>query len=379
MTRFLCAAVVVLTVAMGVGRFAYTPLLPLMQTQAGLSHAMAGFVASANLAGYLVGALAATSSFFHARRLQTVRAALAGIVLSTAVMAIPSQPLWLTARFVTGAGSGLAFVLGSSIVLDRAVRERRPDWIAIFYSGVGFGIVLSAIFVPVFGDAGGWRAGWLGMAAISAALCALTLPWLSDVAPVAAASDRANASRAYPALYWWLVAAYGGNGMGYIIPATFMVAMIASTPGLAQFATLSWIVVGLVAMPSTMFWNRAGMAVGRARALVIALIVMGAGALAPIVAPNALGVAIAATTLGGTFLGVTALANALSHELQPHHSQVGIGRITTSFGLGQIIGPAVAGSLVAASGNYGSALVLAAAVLAVSAAVMWCGTLARGY
>lgn len=363
-----------MTVAMGVGRFAYTPLLPLMQTQAGLTHAMAGFVASANLAGYLAGVLAATGSVFRTRRLQTVRAALACVVISTAAMAIPSQPLWMLARFATGVGSGLAFVLGSSIVLDRAVRERHPEWIGVFYSGVGLGIVLSAIFVPIFGNAGGWRAGWLGIAGISALLFAITLPWLSDPLPAAATAGAGDASRPYPPLFWWLVAAYGGEGMGYIIPATFIVAMIAATPGLMRFATASWIVVGVVAMPSTVLWNRVGMLIGRERALVVALLVMGAGTIAPIVFANAAGVAIAAATLGGTFLGVTALANALSHELQPHHSQVGIGRLTTSFGVGQIVGPAVAGALVTESGSYTSALLLAAGAVVLSAAAMTVGT-----
>src|SRR5579883_846785 len=165
---------------MRVGRFAYTPVLPMMQTAAGLSHAMAGFIASSNLAGYLVGALWATAPQFRTRRLETVRIALIVVVVTTALMAIASLPLWMVARFATGVASGLAFVLGSSIVLDRAMLERRPDWIAVFYCGVGLGIVLSAVAVPFFGQQGGWRAEWLGMAALAAALSALTLAWLED-------------------------------------------------------------------------------------------------------------------------------------------------------------------------------------------------------
>jgi MFS family permease len=104
---------------------------------------------------------------------------------------------------------------------------------------------------------------------------------------------------------------------------------------------------------------------------------MAAGAVAPIFAPNAFGVAIAAASLGGTFIGVTALANALGHELQPQQSQVAIGRLTTVFGIGQIIGPAAAGTLVTARGDYHPALVLAAGVLALSAGVMLAGSLKR--
>ena len=374
--RYLLAAVVVLTVAMGVGRFAYTPLLPLMQKEAGLSHAMGGFVASSNLAGYLLGALSATAPVFHGKRLLAVRAALVAVAITTALMAFPSAEVWLAARFATGVASGLAFVLGSSIILDRALAERKPQAIAIFYSGVGLGIVLSAIAVPLLARAGGWQTGWLGMAAIAAVLCS-SLVWLDD-RQRPQDTGEGQPSSSYPALYWWLLAAYTGNGMGYIIPATFIVAMIAATPALMRYADASWIVVGLVAMPSAVFWNRIGLRIGRDRALATALAVMGAGAVAPIVAPNALGVAVAAVTLGGTFLGVTALANALGHELAPYQSQVAIGRLTTSFGVGQIIGPAVGGALLAATESYAPALIVAAAVLGVSAIVMVCGSLTAG-
>jgi predicted MFS family arabinose efflux permease len=345
-----------------------------MQNEAGLSHEMAGFVASSNMAGYLLGALAATAPVFRSRRLATVRGALIIVILTTAVMAVPSPLLWLLARFATGVASGFSLVLGSSIVLDRALRERRPDWIAIFYSGVGLGIVVSAVAIPLFASHRGWQAGWVGIGLISAIVCAITLPWFSDDRVYDGAHRGMQTDGRFPRLFWWLLTAYGGEGMGYIIPATFMVAMVAATPGVAAYATWSWIVVGLVAMPSTVLWNRAGLAIGRAKALAISLAVMGAGVVAPIAAPNVLGVVVAAVTLGGTFMGATALANALGHQLSPRHSQIAIGRLTTSFGVGQIAGPAVAGALVGATGSYTAALVVAGAVLCASAAIMFCGS-----
>lgn len=366
---------VVLAVAMGVGRFAYTPLLPLMLRSAGLSHAMAGIVASSNLAGYLAGAFAASSSVFRAKRVWGVWIAIAVVVITTAIMVLPSETVWLFARFATGVASGFAFVLASSIVLDRAVRERRPDWVAIFYSGVGAGIVLTAIAVPPLGALGGWRTGWLGLAAISAILCALTFPWLSDRDHAVTPHAEDPEGSVNPKLFVWLLLAYGGEGLGYIIPATFMVAMIAATSALAPFAAASWIVVGIVAIPSTMIWNRLGIAMGRDRALALALVVLGVGAIAPILAPNAFGVIVAAATLGGTFLGITALANALGRQLFPHHSHVAIGRLTAAFGIGQIIGPAVAGIVVADTGSYAPALVIAASASCASAVVILAGSL----
>jgi predicted MFS family arabinose efflux permease len=364
-----------MAVAQGIGRFAYTPLLPLMQNGAGLSAAMGGFIASANLAGYLIGALAATAPGFRCIRVRTVRITLACVVVTTGVMVVPSYALWMAARLATGIASGFAFVLGSSIVLDRAARERRPDWVAISYSGVGLGIALSAIAVPVFGAHGGWQAAWLGMAALGAAACAMTLPWLFDDGGGTPSRRDGNTRGPFPRLYWWLLAAYGAQGIGYIIPATFLVAMIAVTPGLTPYAAASWIVVGVVAMPSTVVWSRIGAALGKDKALVIALTVLMIGTVAPLAAPNALGVALAAIALGGSFMGATALANALGHQLAPHRSHVAIGRLTTVFGIGQIIGPAVAGALIGATGSYRLPLIVAGAVLGASALVMACGSL----
>jgi predicted MFS family arabinose efflux permease len=362
-------------VAMGVGRFAYTPLLPLMEHGAGLSYQMAGLIASSNLAGYLVGAIFASGARFRARRLQAAWWAIAVVIVTTALVAVTPQAAWTVIRFITGVASGFAFVLGSSILLDRAAREGRPDWIAIFYGGVGAGIALTAIAVPPLGAWGGWRAGWLGLALISFAICCVTMPWLTDSANAEIASDEQEGSNLDPRLFAWLFAAYSAQGMGYVIPATFMVAMIASSPSIAGFASASWIVVGLVAIPSTIIWNRLGIAFGRDVALVLALLVMAIGAIAPVGAPNAFGVIVAAATLGGTFLGVVALTTGLARALQPHQSHIAIGRLTAGFGVGQILGPAVAGILIADSGSYTTALVVASSVLFLSALLMACGAI----
>jgi len=364
-----------MAVAMGVGRFAYTPLLPLLEHGAGLSNQMAGLIASSNLAGYLVGAFSASNPYFRTHRLLGARWAIATVIVTTALIAFTPVSTWIVVRFVTGVASGFAFVLASSIVLDRAAHERRPDWIAIFYGGVGAGIALTAIAVPPLGELGGWRAGWLGLALISTLMCAFTMPWLSDSAHAAIPAAGQQPSRLDPRLFGWLFAAYSAQGMGYVIPATFIVAMIASAPSIARFAAASWIVVGVVAIPSTIIWNRLGLAFGRDVSLVVALVVMAIGAIAPVVAPNAFGVIVAAATLGGTFLGVVALTTALGRALQPEHSHIAIGRLTAGFGVGQILGPAVAGVLIGDSGSYTPALVVASSVLFLAAALMACGAI----
>lgn len=55
--KVLGAGVFSLILTLGVARFAYTPLLPLMQHQTRLGIAAAAWLASINYAGYLSGAL----------------------------------------------------------------------------------------------------------------------------------------------------------------------------------------------------------------------------------------------------------------------------------------------------------------------------------
>jgi MFS family permease len=346
-----------------------------MLKSAGLSNTLAGIIAASNLAGYLAGALCASTAIFRMRRLPPVWCAISLVIVTTALMAMNSEAVWLVARFITGVASGFAFVLASSIILDRAAREGRPDWVALFYSGVGTGIILTAVAVPPLDSIGGWRAGWLGLAAISAALSIATLPWFADHGQVEATYQEGSEAAGDQRLFLCVFAANGATGLAYIIPATFMVAMIAATPALARFAGASWVVVGLFAIPSTFIWSRLGIALGRERALVLALLVLGLGAIAPILVPNAVGVVLAAATLGGTFMGITTLVNALGRELYPHGSHVAIGRLTVAFGIGQIFGPIAAGYLTAQAGNYTPALMLAAGVACTGAAVMFVGSI----
>jgi MFS family permease len=372
-TLLLAAGVATLALAMGFGRFAYTPLLPPMRADAGLTVALAGIVATANLAGYLVGALAASGSWARARRVAIVRWSVVAGVAATGLMGLHSVPVWLAARFAAGVASGLAFVLISSLVLDRAARDGRRQWPAVLYAGVGAGIALSGLLVPPFVSWGGSRGGWLGLCAVSAVIAAIVLPWLHDTAPAPAAGAATAARPAGRSLFWWLFAAYGGEGFGYIIPATFMVANISAAPALARYAGASWVVVGLVAIPSTLLWNAVGLRIGRAPALAVAMLVQAAGAAAPQYAPNAAGAMIAAVTLGATFMGVTALGSALARELYPESSHTAIGALTAIFGIGQAIGPSFAAVLTVRTGTYGGAIVASAVVLAVSGCAMLLG------
>ena len=365
--RFIISGAIALAVAMGVGRFAYTPIIPVMERDAGLGVAGAGALATANLLGYLVGASLAMHPMVYRRRLAFTRWSLAGVVVTTALMAGPS-PLWLALRFVTGICSGLVFVFASSIVLERAAKARAATWAPLFFTGVGFGIAFSGVAVPWFATLGGSRITWAGIAIVSAVALLVTGSWFGEDA--AAKSTGEAVARAEPsphrATFIWLSAVYTAEAFAYIIPATFLVAIITKTPGLSHYAALSWVFVGLAAAFATFAWIPAGTHFGKSRALAIALGVQAVGLAAPVFSPSAFAVIFCAVALGGTFIAIALFANGLGRDIYPRQTNTAVSRLTVLYSVGQIIGPIVATQLALRFGSYDPALLAAAAIAALA-------------
>ncbi len=352
---------------MGVGRFAYSPILPLMERDAGLTLTMAGVLASANLFGYLVGALLGMTPFARRHRLTMVRWGVASVILTTALM-LSSPEFWVALRFITGVSSGFVLIFASSILLDRAAMEGRPAWPPLFFSGIGVGIAFTGLATPPLSWIGGSRASWLGLAIISAGVIAASLRWFTDTAATAQSKSRTISTiQAHVIVearrrgaFAWLLALYALEAFAYIIPATFLVAMATAIPEIARFAALSWIVVGIAAALSTGPWTVLASRIGQARALAVALTLQAIGVAAPAVLPNAVGVTLAAVALGGTFIAITGYCTGLARDMFPERTSMSISRMTVLYSIGQMIGPIVATAFVLRTGSYAPALLCGA-------------------
>jgi predicted MFS family arabinose efflux permease len=368
--RFVASGTLMLAVAMGVGRFAYTPLLPVMERDAGLSVSAAGTLASANLFGYLVGASLAMHPITHHKRLAILRWSIAGVVLTTALMAGP-DPLWLPLRFLTGICSGFVLVFASSIVLERAAHAGQPSWPPLLFSGVGLGIAFSGVAVPALVAYGGSRAAWAGIAFICAVALGVTGRWFTDDAPPATVAETGidDPLPQYRTTFGWLLAVYTAEAFAYVVPATFLVAIVVQTPELSRYAALSWIVVGLTGAFATFPWIRAMARLGKAHALAVALGVQAIGIAAPVISRSPLAVILAAIALGGTFMAITLFAAGLGRDIFPQRTNSAMSRLTVFFSIGQILGPLVATQLALRFNSYDPALLVAAGVAALASAV----------
>jgi predicted MFS family arabinose efflux permease len=367
--RIALGGLVALAAALGIGRFVYTPILPGMAAALHLTKSQAGLIASANFLGYLIGAMAATAPLFGSARRFWL---LTGLVTNAAgllAMAVTTDlALFAIIRFVAGLASGFVMVFGSALVMERLSTGGRSSLSSVYFMGPGAGITFSAALVAILAGCGvAWAGLWLanGLATcIALAVVAWAIP--ADAAGTGgpgAASPPEPLSR--PVIL--LTAAYGLVGFGYVITSTFIVALVRETPSIATWEPYVWIVVGLAALPSAIVWAACARRMGTMRAFAAAAIVEAIGVATSVIWPTLPGIALAAILLGGTFIGLTAMGLVAVRTMMAGDPRRGIGLLTAVFGVGQIIGPLVAGVMHDMTGSFTEVTYMAAASLVVSA------------
>ncbi|WP_406451604.1 YbfB/YjiJ family MFS transporter [Streptomyces sp. NBC_01622] len=381
-----------LAAGMGVGRFVYTPILPLMHAQAGLSTGAGAHLATANYVGYLVGALAGTLSPALARSRAALRGALVLLISTLAAMpATHSTELWLTLRLPAGAASALIFVVAVNSLLGH-LRDHPPHLPGWGFGGVGAGIALSGLLVLALRPVADWRTAWWASAALAVVLAAASWNLRPEVlaAPVSAnhmpsghmstahvSTERMSSphmseaatptvDRRFAALF----VSYTLEGVGYIVAGTFLVAAIAQgSPG--WIGGGAWVLVGLAAVPSSALWARLGRRWSRPGLLLVALVIQAVGVALPALVGGVAAALVSALLFGATFIGVSTLALATGTQLRFPRS---VALLTAGYSVGQILGPLTVAPLL--RHGYRPALLPAALVVlaaAVAAAVLRAG------
>ena len=360
------AAMAALAVAMGIGRFAFTPILPMMQEDFALSVSEGGWLATANYLGYLVGSLSAIG--MRIRPTAAIRAGLLVIGLSTAAMGLEHRfVLWVVLRAAAGIASAWVLIFVSAWTLERLALLGRSDLGGTVYSGVGAGILAagSACLVVMALHAGSADA-WLVLGIVSITVTAAIWPLVktgpsSDAPQAIAPLDLRSPD------FRRLVLCYGAFGFGYIIPATFLPAMakkIVEDPLLFGWA---WPVFGAAAAVSTIFAARLKQAVSHRAVWIGGHLVMALGIVVPLAVPGLSGIMTAALLVGGTFMVVTMAGMEEARRVAGPHARALMAAMTSAFALGQILGPVIVSLLIPSTGGFAPALILAAAVLVLSA------------
>ncbi len=368
------AGAIAMAVAMGFGRFSYTPILPGMMTGLGLTPADAGIIASANFIGYLLGAVAAGYGWAAGRERQIALSALAATAVLLLAMGLTSSLLLFSViRFLAGVASAFAMIFTSSIVLSRGLAAANPHVQAVHFGGVGVGIAISSLMVFLL-PAGGlrvfasWQAGWFGGAVI-ACLGTIIVAALLPEGPAGGKNGEKEKPLVWTRPLVVITLTYGLFGFGYVITATFLVAMArqGTTDHTVEF--LAWLITGLSAAVSVHAWRRTVPRLGMVGVYLAGLLVEAIGLILAVALPSPYAPLIGGLMLGATFIMITAYGLQIGRALAPRSPRKALAFMTAAFGVGQIVGPLVAGWLAETSGSFTAPTLLAAGVLLFCAAL----------
>ena len=364
------AGAIALAIAMGVGRFAFTPMLPLMQADGSATLAQGAWLAFANYLGYLVGALACSVRAPQPRR--AVRVGLVAVAALTLGMAALHQvAAWWLLRFGAGVASAVVLV-GVAASVPAALAERgRSAWSGAVFAGVGSGIVAAGALGWVAGSAA-WppAAGWLALGLLS--LLALPFAWRGMPAGVPAPAASAAGHAPLGGEGWRLVAVYGVFGFGYIVPATFLPAAArAALPDPRVFGAV-WPVFGFAAAASTLLAAFVLRDLAPRRLWAIAQGVMALGVGVTALSSGLAALVVCAVCVGGTFMVATMAGLQEARRLAGPAAPRWIAAMTAAFAAGQLAGP-FAVNLLAGSHDDGMARAsaVAALLLLLGAAALW--------
>ncbi|MFT0532560.1 YbfB/YjiJ family MFS transporter [Castellaniella hirudinis] len=363
------AGLLALAVAMGIGRFAFTPVLPMMQADLGLTLAQGGWLASANYLGYLLGALLVTHlSWTPAQLLQR---GLWLVVLTTAAMGLDTHWAgWLAWRLLAGVASAWVMIGTAALCIARLNALGKAEHSGIVFAGVGCGIMFAglacmgltllgaraasawlwlagAAWVGLLGASTMWRtpehvrAGAAAPAQSSGGQGSAAVDGASATGPDAEPGPPARAGRpAAPPLHWGLILCYGVYGFGYILPATFLPAQARLLIPDPWLFSLAWPVFGLASAASTLVASRLARRFSRPQIWAGAQVMMAVGVLVPALWHSLAAILLAAVCVGSAFMVITMVGlQEAQATVGPAGAKRQIAAMTASFALGQLVGP----------------------------------------
>jgi hypothetical protein len=382
---------------MGIGRFAFTPILPMMLSDRVVDLHGASWLASANYIGYLSGAAALTLQPMLWRRLgwravdppTLVRVGLVATGVLTLAMALPLDWTWPTLRFAAGLASALVFVYSSGWCLARLASMGRASLGGLMFAGPGAGIVASGLLAhELVGLRRAAADAWL---VFGIAACVLTaFVWRTfrtsasassaSAAPAASAPTPSPSPAPLPVEHGrvevaTLAFAYGLSGFGYIVTATFLpVIARAALPADSPWLDLFWPIFGAGVIVGALLATRVRVS-GDLRLVIAAAYVLQAIAIAiGVGVPTAAGFAIGSLLLGLPFTAITYFALQEVRRLRPAHVAATTGLVTVLWSIGQAAGPPMVAALLRGAGDnagiaFTRSLAIAAAALVVGAVI----------
>jgi predicted MFS family arabinose efflux permease len=362
------AGLLMICATMAFGRFCYTPILPFMVEQLHITVEEGGSLASSNYAGYLIGAITMSKASLPGSRRTWVLVSLALSAMTTGAMALTTSLAWFLAlRFIAGFTSSTILVFGSSVVLDALARARRPNLMWIHFAGVGVGVSICAALIPALGENGfDWAWQWAVCGALGL-VCLGLVAWLIPGSGGHQGAAPASAPEPMDRRLIALIFAYGCYGFGYVIMLTFISAMLRAEPALRSVEPMTFLILGLAAIPSVAFAAWIGRKIGFGVAFAGACLIEAVGTVLCVAGTNLYVLIAGAVLIGFTFNGLGALGMLGVRSLTVGDARRNLGLLSIAQGVGQISGPIFAGYVWQRTGSFVVPSLAAALMLSIAA------------
>ncbi len=368
------AGICSIIVTAGVARFSYSSLLPIMQSETGLSDVMGGWLATSNYLGYLSGVVLAASLSNLDHKFLLYRLYLVLAVVTTAAMALTSDlVLWSILRYLAGICATAGFILSSGLILKWLVAHGHRGELGIHFTGVGVSIVSVALLVEAMTWLPAtWQEQWLTLAIMAFVFSIPAWIWMPSPEQSSNGPQQSLQSDNPPSRNFVLVmlAAYFCAGYGFVVSATFIVDLVEGLPNMAGRGQWVFVLLGLAATPAVLIWDLVARKVGYLRALLLAYLLKIVGIMLPVFSQDFYLVSLSAVLFGATFIACVSLVLTMAGHLFPSNPSKLMGKMTIAYSVAQILAPVLTGFIVGAVGNYNASLYISGAFMLVGTALI---------
>ena len=361
------AGICAIILTMGIARYAFTPMIPYMQQQAGMTESLSGWLAGWSYIGYLVGLFIVWLMRDLKLKDYFYRYSLFIAVFSTAIMAMHDHSLiWYLSRFFAGISTAFGFMLGTGLVLKWLIHNHKQQEMGLHFAGIGLGIIVSALVVDFAADQAtqyslandlGWRAQWLILAAAGfllsiPAFLLMPLPKSEEIQE-ASQTDRSKE----PSDRWLLLLtiAYICAGFSNTVNITFT-SLITEYIPLKSEGTTMWLYVGLAAAPAPFIWDRIARKIGYLYSIRTAFAINIASNFLMTATSSYTAIMLSSLLFGFAFVGIVSLTLTIIGNKYRHRATQVMAQLTLGYCIAQILSPIIAGVIAEQSGSFNLAL-----------------------
>lgn len=358
--KVLLAGISALILSVGIARFAYTPFLPLMLEQTELNTFYGGWLATFNYLGYLFGLLLISQINNLQFKFKLYRMSLIVAFVTTVAMGMTTDiVIWSILRLLAGMSSTAGIILAAGFVMSWLKQQGFKAQLGLHFSGLGLGIAIPGVLIVYMNQYYGWATQWIIMGIFGLLFLIPAWYWMPtpDKTP-----NKQFVTIKPPSKRWMnlMIAAYSCAGVGYVISATFIVAILENKPELHGKGDWIWVILGLAAVPSCIVWDKISTRIGEVKALILSYSVLLVAIVIPAVSTTLSLNIIGALLFGATFAGIVSMMLVYMGHKFPADPAKAMAKLTICYGIAQIIAPAIAAQISKITHSYSGALWLAA-------------------